>query len=69
MDDIVRTVKFELTRDLFDASSLHPNLQLTQKEADTKKNLPFLDLNTNRSQEKGVTYNWYKKKQQMLGVI
>ena len=60
VDDIVRTVKGEAICVLDAAISLHPNLQFTLEETNSKGNLPFPDLNTNVSQDRGVTCNWYR---------
>ena len=43
------------------ANSFHPNLQFTLEETNSERNLPFLDLNMNVSQDRGVTCNWYQE--------
>ena len=61
MDDIVRSVKGEPSCLLDAANSLHPKLQFTLEETNSEGNLPFLDLNINVSQGRGVTCSWYQK--------
>ena len=41
--------------------SLHENLQFTLEETNLEGNLPFLDLNINVLQDRGVTCTWYRK--------
>ena len=40
---------------------VRPNQQFTLEETNSKGNLPFLDLNINVSQDRGVNCNWYQK--------
>ena len=61
VDDIVRTVRGEPSCLLDAANSLHPNLQFTLEETNSEGNLPFLDMNINVSQGRGVTCRWYQK--------
>ena len=49
VDDIVRTFKGGPGVFFEAANKLHPNLQFTIKELDSKDNLAFLDLNSNDS--------------------
>ena len=60
-DNLVRTVGDEPSCVLDAANSLHPNLQFTLEETNSKGSLPFLDLNINVSHDRGVTCNWYQK--------
>ena len=60
-DDIVRTVRRKPSCLLDAANSLHPNLQFTLEETKSEGNLPFLDLNKNVLQGRGVTCSWYQK--------
>ena len=39
----------------------HVNLQFTLEETNSEGNLPFLDMNINRSWGRGVTCSWYQK--------
>ena len=55
------TVRVEPSCVLDAAKSLHPNLQFTLEEINSEGNLPFPDLNTNVSQDRGVTCNWHQK--------
>ena len=59
--DIVRTVRGDPSCLLDTANSLHPNLQFTLEETNLEENLPFLDLNLNDLQGRGVTCSWYQK--------
>ena len=61
VDDIVRTVKSEPTWFLDVANSLHPNLQFTLEETNSKGNLTFFDLIVILSKDTGVTCSWYQK--------
>ena len=61
VDDIVRTVRGEPSCFLDAANFLHPNLQFTLEETNSEGNLPFLDLNINVPQIRGVTCSWYQK--------
>ena len=60
VDDHVKTVRGEPSC-LLDANSLHPNLQFTLEESNSKVKLPFLDLNINISQGSGLNCSWYQK--------
>ena len=60
VDDIVRTIRGEPSCLLDAASSLHPNLQFTLEETNSEGNLPFLNLNINVSQGRGVTCSYQK---------
>ena len=62
VDDIVRTVRGKPSCLLDAANSLHPNLQFTLEETNSEGNLPFLDLNKNVSQGRGVICSWYQKR-------
>ena len=61
VDDINSTVRGEPSCLLDAANSLHPNLQFTLEKINSEGNLPFLDLNINVSQCRGVTCSWYQK--------
>ena len=61
VDDIVRTVRVEPNCLLDAANSLHPNLQFILEEDNLEAILPFLDLNTNVSQDRGVFCSWHQK--------
>ena len=61
MDDIVITVRGEPSCLLDTANSFRLNLQFTLEETNSEGNLPFLDLNINVSQGRGVTCSWYQK--------
>ena len=51
----------EGSRVVFSMPPIHPNLQFTLEETNSEGNLPFLDLNINVSQGRGVTCSWYQK--------
>ena len=55
VDDIVRTVRGELSCLLDAANSIHPNLQFTLEKTNSEGKLPFLDMNINVSQGRRVT--------------
>ena len=61
VDDIVRTVRGELSCLLHAANIVHPNLQFTLEKTNSKGNLMFLDLNIIVSQGRRVICSWYQK--------
>ena len=61
VNDLVITVRGEPNCLLGAANSLRLNLQFTLEETNSEGILPFLDLNINVSQDRGVFCNWYQK--------